>query len=266
MFFSLAFLLSTDNVSGPAGLTYRIAQAPAHGSLLLDGVATDSFTQAEIDAGRVQYRQNGDAADSDGFTFTVSDMAGNTIGPEPFAIAIVNTTDPVTVGTDTGACAASGDLPIWKDALCTVALMGNHDYGATGSAEPSRFGEAGARSIELAIDRLSEDDVAWMRTRKPAEVVREMRMLHEERGITIFLFQDDDFPLFGPVWRRWANEFVDELHRNHLPGKVIWKMNCRADVVERELFLKMREAGLYLVYMGLESGSEEGLTWRPSIC
>jgi radical SAM superfamily enzyme YgiQ (UPF0313 family) len=98
-----------------------------------------------------------------------------------------------------------------------------------------------------------------VRTRKPAEVVREMVMLHEQRGITIFLFQDDDFPLFGPVWRRWANEFVDELHRNRLPGKVIWKMNCRADVVERELFVKMREAGLYLVYMGLESGSEQGL-------
>ena len=98
-----------------------------------------------------------------------------------------------------------------------------------------------------------------VRTRKPAEVVREMRMLHEERGITIFLFQDDDFPLFGPVWRRWAGEFVDELHRNELPGKVIWKMNCRADAVERELFLRMRDAGLYLVYMGLESGSEQGL-------
>lgn len=98
-----------------------------------------------------------------------------------------------------------------------------------------------------------------VRTRKPAEVVREMRMLHEERGITIFLFQDDDFPLFGTVWRRWANEFVDELHRNELPGKVIWKMNCRADAVERELFIRMRDAGLYLVYMGLESGSEAGL-------
>jgi radical SAM superfamily enzyme YgiQ (UPF0313 family) len=98
-----------------------------------------------------------------------------------------------------------------------------------------------------------------VRTRKPAEVVREMRMLHEEQGITIFLFQDDDFPLFGQVWRRWANEFVDELHRNELPGKVIWKMNCRADAVERELFIRMRDAGLYLVYMGLESGSEEGL-------
>jgi radical SAM superfamily enzyme YgiQ (UPF0313 family) len=98
-----------------------------------------------------------------------------------------------------------------------------------------------------------------VRTRKPAEVVKEMKMLHEERGITIFLFQDDDFPLFGKVWRRWANEFVDELHRSGLPEKVIWKMNCRADAVDRELFIRMKEAGLYFVYMGLESGSDQGL-------
>ena len=98
-----------------------------------------------------------------------------------------------------------------------------------------------------------------VRTRRPAEVVREMRSLHEERGITIFLFQDDDFPLFGTVWRRWANEFVDELHRSGLPERVIWKMNCRADAVDRELFIRMRDAGLYFVYMGLESGSEQGL-------
>lgn len=98
-----------------------------------------------------------------------------------------------------------------------------------------------------------------VRTRKPAEVVREMRLLHEERGITVFLFQDDDFPLFGTVWRRWASEFVAELHRSGLPQKVIWKMNCRADAVDRDLFIRMRDAGLYLVYMGLESGSEQGL-------
>jgi len=98
-----------------------------------------------------------------------------------------------------------------------------------------------------------------VRTRKPVEVVREMRSLYEERGITLFLFQDDDFPLFGTVWRRWAGEFVDELHRSGLAGKVIWKINCRADAVERELFIRMRDAGLYFVYMGLESGTEEGL-------
>ena len=54
---------------------------------------------------------------------------------------------------------------------CAVALMGNHDYGATGSAEPTRFGEPGSpavRSIELARDRLGEADLAWMRSRRPA--------------------------------------------------------------------------------------------------
>jgi hypothetical protein len=54
---------------------------------------------------------------------------------------------------------------------CAVALMGNHDYGATGSAEPARFGDPGSpavRSIELAAERLSDADVAWMRSRKPA--------------------------------------------------------------------------------------------------
>ncbi len=98
-----------------------------------------------------------------------------------------------------------------------------------------------------------------VRIRKPAEVVREMRMLHEERGITIFLFQDDDFPLFGLKWRAWAGQLVDELHASGLARKVIWKLNCRADAVEPELLSRMRDAGLYLIYMGLESGTEEGL-------
>jgi anaerobic magnesium-protoporphyrin IX monomethyl ester cyclase len=98
-----------------------------------------------------------------------------------------------------------------------------------------------------------------VRTRRPAAVVEEMRALFEERDTRIFLFQDDDFPLFGPVWKRWTGQFVDELHRAGLPGKVIWKVNCRADAVDRDLVIRMRDAGLYLVYMGLESGSEDGL-------
>jgi radical SAM superfamily enzyme YgiQ (UPF0313 family) len=98
-----------------------------------------------------------------------------------------------------------------------------------------------------------------VRTRKPAKVVEEMRTLHEQQGTTIFLFQDDDFPLFGPLWRRWAMDFVEELHRSGLPKRAIWKMNCRADAVEADVFAAMRDAGLYLVYMGLESGNDEGL-------
>jgi radical SAM superfamily enzyme YgiQ (UPF0313 family) len=98
-----------------------------------------------------------------------------------------------------------------------------------------------------------------VRIRKPVEVVREMRMLYDQDGVTVFLFQDDDFPLFGKKWRAWAGEFVDELHKADLPGRVIWKINCRADAVDAHLMARMRDAGLYLVYMGLESGTEEGL-------
>jgi len=99
-----------------------------------------------------------------------------------------------------------------------------------------------------------------VRLRKTRTVVEEMKQLMEERNSKIFLFQDDDFPIVGPVWRRWTLDFVDELYRQDLVGKMIWKINCRADVVEYELFEIMRDAGLYLVYMGLESGSEEGLS------
>jgi anaerobic magnesium-protoporphyrin IX monomethyl ester cyclase len=98
-----------------------------------------------------------------------------------------------------------------------------------------------------------------VRTRKPADVAREMRRLHDERGATIFSFQDDDFPVFGRVWQRWAREFVAELYRNDLPGRIIWKINARADSVDSVLFAEMRDAGMYMVYMGLESGSDEGL-------
>jgi len=54
---------------------------------------------------------------------------------------------------------------------CSLALMGNHDYGATGSAEPTRFGEPGSpavRSIALARARLDDDTIAWMRSLRPA--------------------------------------------------------------------------------------------------
>jgi predicted phosphodiesterase len=51
---------------------------------------------------------------------------------------------------------------------CTVALVGNHDYGATGSVEPERLGPRAVRSIELARERLADDEVAWLRSRKPA--------------------------------------------------------------------------------------------------
>ena len=98
-----------------------------------------------------------------------------------------------------------------------------------------------------------------VRTRRPAEVAREMRLLRDDRGATVLLFQDDDFPIFGPAWHRWCRELLGEIREQGLVGNTLWKVNCRADAVDPELLAEMRDAGLYMVYMGLESGTEEGL-------
>jgi radical SAM superfamily enzyme YgiQ (UPF0313 family) len=99
-----------------------------------------------------------------------------------------------------------------------------------------------------------------VRRRSPNNVVSEMRDLRQQENASIFLFQDDDFPTYGKAGRRWVNEFVSELKRQGLLGKVIWKISCRVDEVDPTLFAEMQRAGLYLVYLGIESGTETGLT------
>ena len=98
-----------------------------------------------------------------------------------------------------------------------------------------------------------------VRVRKPASVVEEMGVLHHEHGVSIFLFQDDDFPVWGGFGRRWAGQFIESLREAGLCGKVLWKISCRSDEVEPELFGRMRDAGLYNVYLGIESGNLAGL-------
>lgn len=98
-----------------------------------------------------------------------------------------------------------------------------------------------------------------VRRRSPVSVVQEMKELYEIENVTIFLFQDDDFPVVGNAGHRWVTSFTEELERNGLQGKIAWKISCRVDEVNVDLFEKMKAAGLYLVYLGIESGTDEGL-------
>jgi anaerobic magnesium-protoporphyrin IX monomethyl ester cyclase len=86
-----------------------------------------------------------------------------------------------------------------------------------------------------------------------------MLELNHEHGVRIFLFQDDDFPLWGRAGRRWVDELTARLRDSRLADHAIWKISCRAEYVEPELFAELRDAGLFLVYMGIESGVEAGL-------
>jgi anaerobic magnesium-protoporphyrin IX monomethyl ester cyclase len=98
-----------------------------------------------------------------------------------------------------------------------------------------------------------------VRVRKPEKIIEEMLHLHDQYGVRIFLFQDDDFPLWGRTGQSWADELVRRMHDSGLVGRTLWKISCRGEYVEPELFSRLRDAGLFLVYMGIESGDEEGL-------
>jgi len=98
-----------------------------------------------------------------------------------------------------------------------------------------------------------------VRMRRPEKVVEEMLELRRAHGVRVFLFQDDDFPLFSRKGRQWADELIDRLHATGLAETTLWKISCRAEYVEPELFARMRDAGLFIVYMGIESGVDQGL-------
>ena len=85
---SSSLLSANDNVSSAAQLHYTITTAPSDGALLLNGSATTSFTQADINNGLVSYHETTGFVTSDSFLFTVTDAAGNTTGTSSFQINI----------------------------------------------------------------------------------------------------------------------------------------------------------------------------------
>ncbi len=98
-----------------------------------------------------------------------------------------------------------------------------------------------------------------VRVRKPELIVKEMLELNRDHGVRVFLFQDDDFPLWGKPGRRWVDELTGRMRDSGIADHAIWKISCRAEYVEPGLFAELRDAGLFLVYMGIESGVDAGL-------
>jgi len=99
------------------------------------------------------------------------------------------------------------------------------------------------------------------RVRSPGNVVQEMKELYEKYEARIFLFQDDDFLSPGKPGREWALSFINELEKEELADKVLWKISCRTDEVDAELFSRLKKAGLFLAYLGIESGNQTGLKY-----
>lgn len=97
------------------------------------------------------------------------------------------------------------------------------------------------------------------RLREPEMVVHEMELLYLEKQCSVFLFQDDDFPVKTRNGNDWINRFCVEIKEKKLNNKIMWKINCRPDEIDYDTFALMKDYGLFLVFIGIEDGTDSGL-------
>ncbi len=89
----------------------------------------------------------------------------------------------------------------------------------------------------------------WVRQRSPENVIAEIREMNEKFKINTLNFYDE---CFG-YQRKWIKRFC-ELYKEEFG----FPFGCfiRAESMDRETFHLMAEAGLKLIYLGVESGNE----------
>lgn len=97
------------------------------------------------------------------------------------------------------------------------------------------------------------------RLRHPQAIAEEMADLYHRRKVSLFLFQDDDFLGGGKRARAWAYELAQALEHVGLAGRIAFKISCRSDEVREDVLGRLMQVGLTHVYMGVESGDEQGL-------
>lgn len=102
-------LSTTDVDNSPGQMLYTLTAPTGNGTLRLSGVALTTgatFTQADIDAGRISYDHDGSESASDSFAFTVDDASGAASnGTFSIAISPVNDQTPVITSNGGGATA-----------------------------------------------------------------------------------------------------------------------------------------------------------------
>jgi len=91
-------------------------------------------------------------------------------------------------------------------------------------------------------------------SRSGAGVVAEMKRLHDEHGIKLFLFQDE----FFVSGKQRVLDFCSALARSGI--KVKWKAFGRVDLTDEETMRAMAETGCCEIRYGIESGSDKILS------
>jgi len=96
------------------------------------------------------------------------------------------------------------------------------------------------------------------RSRSPANVADEMEQLFRS-GTRIFKFVDDDLGMKTKVQKEWITDFSRELKNRNISDKILWRTSNRVDELDADCLKTLKEVGLTFLYLGIESGSDEGL-------
>jgi hypothetical protein len=159
-------LLVTDVEQGPGQIAYTITSLPTAGNLsLLSGALVGpltlgtSFTQADINSGRIGYRQNGSENTSDSFTFVASDGAGGFLNPQTqtLGINITPVNDPPVLVTNVPMTVSQGQsqqisttlLNATDAELLTPALRDRITYQLTSSPTSGTLFRAGTPNTPI---------------------------------------------------------------------------------------------------------------------
>lgn len=91
----------------------------------------------------------------------------------------------------------------------------------------------------------------YWRGRSPENVLAELKSVYEDFGIRNIEFVDDTFSLN----RRRAEMICEGMIREKLD--VVWGASARVDTLSPQLLEKMKKAGCWIIYLGIESGSQK---------
>jgi anaerobic magnesium-protoporphyrin IX monomethyl ester cyclase len=97
------------------------------------------------------------------------------------------------------------------------------------------------------------------RQRSIQNIVEEMKYLYQQKGIRQFVFHDDNFlvPSLQQNLKR-IDELDGELKKHKLRD-IGLVLKCSPSDAHPEVLAKLKEMGLIRIFMGIESGSQEGL-------
>ncbi len=90
-----------------------------------------------------------------------------------------------------------------------------------------------------------------IRAMSPGRVIAELKFLKEAYGIREISFWDDIFT----ADRKWAMEVCDKIIQEKLD--ITWSCYCRVNTVDPELLKKMKKAGCWNIFFGLEAGNQQ---------